>query len=71
MDPNFAFNLRVMIFVAEGFLISALFKSIRRNRARVNAALMGNKQVSMSTEERARLTRLESEIGKLLMQSVP
>ncbi|MEO5718225.1 MAG: ATP-binding protein [Chthoniobacterales bacterium] len=64
-----AFYFRLFVYLAESVLISLFCGSVRKREEKMNAVLAHRESTTGSLEERARLTRLEAEIGHLITQS--
>ena len=63
--------LRILIFLAEGFIVGAFCGRVRRGQRRLAQALQVNQPfiTTEGIEERIRLGRLEAEIGNLLARA--
>ena len=66
---DLAFYSRLGIFLVEGILVSLFCGSVRKRQEQVSAVLAHHENSADSLEERARLTRLEAEIGHLITQA--
>ena len=64
-----AFYLRLAVYLVECVLISLFCGNVRQREDKMNAVLVHREKSADSLEERARLTRLEAEIGHLITQS--
>ena len=64
-----AFYLRLVVYLIESMLISLFCGNVRQREARMSPVLAHREKPAGSLEERARLTRLEAEIGHLITQS--
>ncbi len=64
-----AFYFRLFVYLAESVLISLFCGNVRKREEKMNAVLAHRESTTGSLEERARLTRLEAEIGHLITQS--
>lgn len=69
-SPDAAFHVRLGIFILESVVVSILCGRVRTREGRLDESLAHrNESAAVSLEERARLTRLEAEIGLLLMEA--
>ncbi|MEO8043517.1 MAG: ATP-binding protein [Spartobacteria bacterium] len=64
-----AFYLRLGVYLIECTLISLFCGNVRKREERMTRVLAHREKSAGSLEERARLTRLEAEIGHLITQS--
>ena len=63
------FYARLAVFLFESILISLFCGHVRKRQDQMSAVLVHREKSADSLEERARLTRLEAEIGHLMTQS--